>query len=85
MTVSAVAPADRAGPVVGLMLPTAANTADGRVDPGRVLEAARRAEAAGFDGVYVGDHLVHPRPLLESVVTLSAVAASTRGVSSARA
>ena len=27
--------------------------------------------------MYVGDHLVHPRPLLESVVTLTAVAAST--------
>ncbi len=69
------------GPVVGLMLPTVANTEDGRVDPGRVIEAARRAEAAGFDGVYVGDHLVHPRPLLESVVTLSAIATSTDRVS----
>jgi alkanesulfonate monooxygenase SsuD/methylene tetrahydromethanopterin reductase-like flavin-dependent oxidoreductase (luciferase family) len=68
-------------PVVGLMLPTAANTDSGRVDPARVIESARRAEAAGFDGVYVGDHILHPRPLLESVVTLSAVAASTRRVS----
>ncbi|HUJ64067.1 MAG TPA: LLM class flavin-dependent oxidoreductase [Acidimicrobiales bacterium] len=69
------------GPVVGLMLPSAANTDHGRVDAGRVIETARRAEAAGFDGVYVGDHLLHPRPLLESIVTLSAVAASTQRVS----
>jgi alkanesulfonate monooxygenase SsuD/methylene tetrahydromethanopterin reductase-like flavin-dependent oxidoreductase (luciferase family) len=70
-----------AGPVVGLMLPTAANTDDGKVDPGRVIEAAARAEAAGFDGAYVGDHILHPRPLLEAVVTLSVVAASTRRIS----
>jgi alkanesulfonate monooxygenase SsuD/methylene tetrahydromethanopterin reductase-like flavin-dependent oxidoreductase (luciferase family) len=70
-----------AGPAVGLMLPTAANTDDGRVDPARVVEAARRAEAAGFDGAYVGDHILHPRPLLESVVALSVVAASTRRIS----
>ena len=68
-------------PVVGLMLPTAANTDDGKVDPGRVIDAAVRAEAAGFDGAYVGDHILHPRPLLESVVTLSVVAASTRRIS----
>jgi alkanesulfonate monooxygenase SsuD/methylene tetrahydromethanopterin reductase-like flavin-dependent oxidoreductase (luciferase family) len=68
-------------PVVGLMLPTAAHTDDGHMDPGRAIEAARRAEAAGFDGVYVGDHLLHPRPLLESIVTLSVIAASTQRVS----
>jgi alkanesulfonate monooxygenase SsuD/methylene tetrahydromethanopterin reductase-like flavin-dependent oxidoreductase (luciferase family) len=59
------------------MLPAIANTDSNRVDPPRVLAAARRAEEAGFDGVYVGDHLLHPRPLLEAVVTLSAVAATT--------
>ena len=68
------------GPSVGLMLPTVADTDDDRVDAARVLDAARLAEAAGFDGVYVGDHLVHPRPLLESVVTLTTVAASTAHV-----
>lgn len=64
-------------PILGLMLPAIANPGDGRVDTARLLEAARRAEAAGFDGVYVGDHLLHPLPLLEAIVTLSAVAAST--------
>ncbi len=71
----------RSGPTIGLMLPAIANTDSNRVDPPRVLAAARRAEAAGFDGVYVGDHLLHPRPLLESVVTLSAIAAVTERVS----
>ena len=69
------------GPTVGVMLATVANADTGRVDTGRVVEAARRAEAAGFDGVYVGDHLLHPHPLLESVVTLSVVAASTQRIS----
>jgi len=63
------------------MLPTAANIDDGHIDTGRAITAAQRAEAAGFDGVYVGDHLLHPRPLLESVVTLSVIAASTQRVS----
>ena len=62
------------------MLATAASRG-GQTEPARVIEAARRAEAAGFDGVYVGDHLLHPRPLLESVVTLAAVAASTDRIS----
>lgn len=69
------------GPTIGLMLPAIANTDTDKVDPPRVLEAARKAEAAGFDGVYVGDHLFHPRPLLEAVVTLSAIAATTQRVS----
>src|SRR5215469_10711429 len=63
------------------MLATAASPDTGQTEPGRAVEAARRAEAAGFDGVYVGDHLLHPHPLLESVVTLAAVAASTDRIS----
>ncbi|ABW16322.1 luciferase family protein [Parafrankia sp. EAN1pec] len=69
------------GPTVGLMLPTVANPDTGAVDTARVVEAARRAEVAGFDGVYIGDHLLHPHPMLESVVTLSVVAARTERVS----
>ncbi|HEY8525333.1 MAG TPA: LLM class flavin-dependent oxidoreductase [Acidimicrobiales bacterium] len=65
---------------VGLTVATTANTDTGAVDAGRVVEAARRAEAAGFDVVYVGDHLVHPRPMLESLVTLGAIAASTERI-----
>lgn len=69
------------GPTIGLMLPAIANTDTNLVDPPRVLAAARLAEQAGFDGVYVGDHLLHPRGLLEAVVTLSAVAATTNRIS----
>ena len=70
-----------AGPTVGLMLATVADARTGLVAPDRVLTAARRAEAAGFDGVYLGDHLLHPHPILESVVTLAAVAAVTERIS----
>jgi alkanesulfonate monooxygenase SsuD/methylene tetrahydromethanopterin reductase-like flavin-dependent oxidoreductase (luciferase family) len=63
------------------MLATVADATTGLVAPDRVLTTARRAEAAGFDGVYVGDHLLHPHPILESIVTLSAVAAVTRRIS----
>jgi alkanesulfonate monooxygenase SsuD/methylene tetrahydromethanopterin reductase-like flavin-dependent oxidoreductase (luciferase family) len=63
------------------MLPAVANTEDGRLDTARLLDVAQRAEAAGFDGVYVGDHLLHPRPILEAFVTLGAVAAVTKRVS----
>lgn len=71
----------KTGPAVGLMLATVADTTTGRVAPDRILTTARRAEEAGFDGVYLGDHLLHPHPILESIVTLSAVAAVTRRVS----
>lgn len=65
---------------VGLMLPTAANTDTHKVEPARLLNAARLAEQAGFDGVYVGDHLLHPNPLLESIVSLGVVAAVTKEI-----
>lgn len=71
---------NQAGPTVGLMLPAVANTDTGQLDTGRLLAAAKLAEAAGFDGVYVGDHLLHPRPILESVVALTAVAATTQRI-----
>jgi len=68
-------------PTIGLMLPAVANADTGRVDAPRYLEVARIAEAGGFDGVYVGDHLLHPDAQLESVVALSAAAAVTQRVS----
>lgn len=69
------------GPTVGLMLPAIANTDSNRLETDRLLTAASLAERSGFDGVYVGDHLLHPRPILESLVTLSVVAAQTKHVS----
>ena len=69
------------GPTVGLILATVADPETGVIAPDRVVTAARRAEAAGFDGVYLGDHLLHPHPILESIVTLSVVAAVTERIS----
>ena len=69
------------GPAVGLMLATVADTETGLIAPDRVVSAARRAEAAGFDGVYLGDHLLHPHPMLESIVTLSVVVTATERIS----
>jgi alkanesulfonate monooxygenase SsuD/methylene tetrahydromethanopterin reductase-like flavin-dependent oxidoreductase (luciferase family) len=63
---------------VGLLLPTMAPSGARAADAALVLDAARRAEAAGFDGVYAGDHLAGPRPMLECLVVLAAVAATTR-------
>jgi alkanesulfonate monooxygenase SsuD/methylene tetrahydromethanopterin reductase-like flavin-dependent oxidoreductase (luciferase family) len=63
------------------MLATVADPETGRIAPDRVVTAAQRAEAAGFDGVYLGDHLLHPHPILESIVTLSVVAAVTERIS----
>jgi alkanesulfonate monooxygenase SsuD/methylene tetrahydromethanopterin reductase-like flavin-dependent oxidoreductase (luciferase family) len=69
----------KAATTVGLMLPTVA-VGPRPVLANQVLEAARRAEAAGYDCVYAGDHLVYPHPVLECVVSLAAVAAVTRHV-----
>lgn len=55
-----------------------------RNDATPMLEAARRAEATGFDGVYVFDHLFPlgspDRPIFEGFVALGAVAAVTSTV-----
>jgi alkanesulfonate monooxygenase SsuD/methylene tetrahydromethanopterin reductase-like flavin-dependent oxidoreductase (luciferase family) len=45
-----------------------------------VLEAARAAEASGLAHVWVPDHLVFHRPILESVTALAAVAGATERV-----
>jgi probable F420-dependent oxidoreductase len=55
----------------------------GGVDPETVTRRARRAEQAGFESVWVGDHLALPpdqggeRPRLEVVTALSYLAAAT--------
>lgn len=64
---------------IGLMLPMASS------DPSRVLDVARRAEDAGFDGLFAFDHLFPPgappdRPSLEAYATLAAVAVATSRV-----
>lgn len=45
-----------------------------------LVGAARRAEELGFDSVWVGDHLVCPAPVLDSLCALAAAAAVTRRV-----
>nr|ADE34500.1 SsfP [Streptomyces sp. SF2575] len=59
---------------IGVSLPTAGD------DIPDVADAARRAEEAGFDSVWVGDHLTDGRPILEATVALAAAAAATTRV-----
>jgi alkanesulfonate monooxygenase SsuD/methylene tetrahydromethanopterin reductase-like flavin-dependent oxidoreductase (luciferase family) len=66
-------------PRLGLLLPLFSGS------PGRVLDAARRAEALGYDGVFAFDHFFPPgsapdRPSLEAFTTLAAVGAVTERV-----
>ena len=65
---------------IGLMLPSIPHHADGRLEKARIISAAQLAEKGGFDSVYIGDHLLHPNPLMEALVTLSMVAAVTERV-----
>ena len=46
----------------------------------RLLEAARDAEAAGYDGLWSGDHVMMHSPIVECVSLLSAFAAVTSRV-----
>lgn len=45
-----------------------------------LIQAARKAEGLGFDAIWVGDHLVCPAPVLDSLCALSAIAAVTARV-----
>jgi alkanesulfonate monooxygenase SsuD/methylene tetrahydromethanopterin reductase-like flavin-dependent oxidoreductase (luciferase family) len=53
-------------------------------DPSRLIRGAQRAEALGFDGVYLFDHLFPlegpDRPIVESTVALGSVVAATSRV-----
>jgi alkanesulfonate monooxygenase SsuD/methylene tetrahydromethanopterin reductase-like flavin-dependent oxidoreductase (luciferase family) len=62
---------------VGVRLPTSDPFGDGALP---VVEAAVRAEAAGFDAVWVGDHLAFHAPILDALVALGAVSAVTHRV-----
>ncbi|MDJ0785238.1 MAG: LLM class flavin-dependent oxidoreductase [Myxococcota bacterium] len=63
-------------PLRGLFLP---NFGSGYADPRRLAELARRAEAAGWDGLFLWDHVARPGApeLVDPWVALSAVAAAT--------
>lgn len=67
------------GPHVSVVLPTIGEV--GRpADTGHIVATARAAERLGFDGVWTGDHIHHPRPLMESLVALCFAAAHTERI-----
>ncbi|MEQ3552668.1 LLM class flavin-dependent oxidoreductase [Pseudonocardia nematodicida] len=59
---------------IGVRLPTSDPFGTGAFP---VVDTATRADAAGLDAVWIGDHLSFHAPMLDSLVTLGAVAAST--------
>jgi len=64
---------------LGILLPTREAVMSGRPEAAPLLELAERAEAAGFDSLWVGDSIV-ARPRFEPLNFLAAVAARTRRV-----
>jgi alkanesulfonate monooxygenase SsuD/methylene tetrahydromethanopterin reductase-like flavin-dependent oxidoreductase (luciferase family) len=64
---------------LGVMLPTF-GLIDGTIHPAQISSAAVYAEQHGLDGLWLADHLLHPLPVLESVVTLEHIASVTRHV-----
>ncbi len=63
----------------GVLLPTRESVMSGRMETAPLLTMAERAEAAGFDSVWIGDSLV-ARPRHEPLTLMAAVAARTRRV-----
>ena len=63
----------------GILLPTREAVMSGRPETAPMLAMAERAEAAGFDSVWIGDSLT-ARPRHEPLTLLAAVAARTRRV-----
>jgi probable F420-dependent oxidoreductase len=63
----------------GVLLPTREVVMSGRPETAPLLALAERAEAAGFDSVWIGDS-VTARPRHEPLTLLAAVAARTRRV-----
>jgi alkanesulfonate monooxygenase SsuD/methylene tetrahydromethanopterin reductase-like flavin-dependent oxidoreductase (luciferase family) len=70
---------DRAAPHVAVLLPSSGTPAAAGA-PDSVLHVAELAEEHGFDAVFVGDHLIHPQPMLESLTTLAVVAGHTERI-----
>src|SRR5213592_3394745 len=69
------------GPRIGIQLPEA----ERKVSIGEYLAMARAAEEAGFDSIWVGDHLLYrddgpERGPLEAFTLLAAIAAVTTGI-----
>jgi probable F420-dependent oxidoreductase len=66
-------------PRIGYLLPTRERVMEGRPEAAPLLALAERAEALGYDSVWVGDSIT-ARPRHEPLTLLSAVAARTRRV-----
>jgi probable F420-dependent oxidoreductase len=66
-------------PRLGYLLPTRERTMGGGPETGPLLALAERAEALGFESVWVGDSLL-ARPRHDPLTLLAAVAARTRKV-----
>jgi alkanesulfonate monooxygenase SsuD/methylene tetrahydromethanopterin reductase-like flavin-dependent oxidoreductase (luciferase family) len=66
-------------PRIGYLLPTREAIMQGRPETGPLLALAERAEALGYDSVWVGDSLL-ARPRHDPLTLLAAVAARTRKV-----
>src|SRR5207244_475335 len=64
---------------LGVLLPTREAVMSGRPETGSMLAMAERAEATGFDSVWIGDSIT-ARPRHEPLPLLAAVAARTRRV-----
>jgi probable F420-dependent oxidoreductase len=64
---------------LGVLIPTREAIMSGRPETAPLLTMAERAEAAGFDAVWIGDSLI-ARPRHEPLTLLAAVAARTRRV-----
>src|SRR5882724_3667721 len=66
-------------PRLGYLLPTRERIMGGQPETASLLVLAERAEALGFDSIWVGDSLL-ARPRHDALTLLTAVAARTRGV-----
>ena len=64
---------------IGYLLPTRENIMEGRPEAEPLLQLAERAEAMGYDSVWVGDSLL-ARPRHEPLTLLAGVAGRTRRV-----
>src|SRR3954468_19544013 len=64
---------------IGYLLPTRERVMEGRPEAAPLLALAERAEALGYDSIWVGDSIL-ARPRHEPLTLLSAVAARTSRV-----
>jgi probable F420-dependent oxidoreductase len=64
---------------LGVLIPTRESIMSGRPETGPLLAMAERAEAAGFDSVWIGDSIT-ARPRHEPLTLMAAIAARTRRV-----